>query len=535
MIVRLAVIKGPDAGKVFEIPPGQTRTVGRSSKSDIHIHDIGISRIHCQVRNEGNRSLAEDLNSKNGTIVNGERIIQSAQLQDDDELKIGTTVLKVAIVKDDERTPGSAREAKEVRAEVEAIEERERPPASPGEISSDLGSAVEAADEPGAGPAAKPSDAADALMGAFDSWLDKRQGEQKKPPVATPPEKRPSGKDTDDVLFKLEVEDEPKPLGAAPPKGQRTAAPPHTDQYPRFGGPHPGKDTSAQAVLVEVETAPDPLVGKVIGGCKIEEHIGTDALSKIYRATQLSMERSVKLRVLAEEMTRDAAALQRFVEAARAGGRLMHPNILQVYAAGESDGYWYVALEIAEGITVREILCQGGRVAFMPVDKALDIGIHIAGALSYAHGQNVFHADMSLDNIVVTRHGIAKLADTGFARELAGLGGAGGKAVPRVSQFTAPEQFAGSPGGGPAADVYALGVVMFVMLSGHLPFAARTDAELRAKISAGQHESLQRLRASLPADLCHVIEKTMSPQPEHRYASAGEFQQELSTIRGRLR
>jgi serine/threonine-protein kinase len=360
-----------------------------------------------------------------------------------------------------------------------------------------------------------PGEDAGSLMGAFDSWLGEGKEARREPPATEEtlgilsPEK---GDEQEGEVIPLEVEEPVEP-----------------QEIPLELEPEPSPGFRSESEVVELEAVTeDPRIGTVIGGCRIEERIGRDALSVIYRATQLSVARPVELRVLAEPLARDAAAVQRFLAAACAGGRLTHPHILQVYDAGGANSLYYVALEAMDGLTVRQLLKQRGS---LPVETVLEIGIQIASALAHAHAQGICHGSIGLGNILVTRHGIAKLAELGFTQ---GLEDAGRRAGRGVSQFTAPEQLQFPHVTEPPADIYALGAVLFVLFSGRFPFRGRTEGELEQKIVSGRHESLQQLQPSLPAELCKVVERAMSPRPADRRPDAAALQQELTAIRDGL-
>jgi len=416
-VVSLTVTKGPEEGRAFEVKPGQTSIMGRSSKADITLRDMGISRIHCQVTNDGTRCLLEDLNSKNGTLVNGERIATSTALQNGDVIRIGTSALRVRVVTED-----AGQEIPPVYEAGPAAAPAPPPQkAAPGPVAPD-GDLVArgrpgeeaAAGAPGAVPSADSSEDAAALMGAFDHWLDDSRAA--KPEKSDQPTPASSGPSQD-----IAGEGDAPGASAEPVRASRgiaeVAAP---DIYPIAGEEEGALD------IVQAEPAqPDALLGRVIAGCRIEERVGRDALSTIYRATQVSMDRPVELRLLAEDMTRDQSAVERFVASAKACGRLTHPHILQVYDAGQAEGLYYVALERVDGQSIHDLLKRAGAGRPLPVETCLEVGVQIAGALAHAHAQGIVHGGINVDNILVTRHGIAKLAELGFAKGLedSGIGG----------------------------------------------------------------------------------------------------------------
>ena len=140
---------------------------------------------------------------------------------------------------------------------------------------------------------------------------------------------------------------------------------------------------------------------------------------------------------------------------------------------------------------------------------------------------------MSLDNIIYTNHGISKLAELGFAKGLKEAGIDADMDKKHITQFSAPEQLQVPPQIEQRTDVYAMGACLFMMLSGHLPFSARTDEELEDKILRGEHESLYALRPTLPHELFDIVDKALKADPAERYANAGEMHRAVARVRER--
>ncbi len=474
MLLKLTVIKGQDDGKTFKVREDESKLLGRSSKSGIRIRDLGISRLHCQVANEGHRCIVSDMNSKNGTCLNGLKISGEVELHTSDSIEIGTTVLRVTVESGTTEAPTG-----EVIALAENAIEPRLTEASPVAENADLPSFEFRNDE---APPLPPLTAAapdvdvppeDALMGSFDRFMP---GEETEPADAE--------------------------------NGGSDGIPVELDDAPL------------------VEARPDEYVGRLIGGFRVEEHLGEDALSASYKALQLSMDRAVLLRILNEPMTREEASVQRFLDAACAGGRLVHPHILQVYDAGKADGTYYIALEYVDGKSVNVLLREEGAGNPLPMARVVEVGSQIAGALAYAHSQGVVHGRITPGVIYVTHHGIAKIAELGFARALVESGLEAEDAAARrvvLSQFLAPEQISESPVVDERSDVYCLGVVLYVMFSGRLPFPAKGSA-LREGIAEGRYVPLRQANPSLPPAVITVVEKAMSLDPATRYDEISEFQ-----------
>jgi len=253
---------------------------------------------------------------------------------------------------------------------------------------------------------------------------------------------------------------------------------------------------------------------------------------------QISMDRSVSLKILLPEMTHDRGAVDQFIKAARAGGKLNHPNIVQVFDAGQEKGRWFVAMELVDGMSVRGLLQKRGRKRALEAYQAVDIAAQVAGALAYIHGQSLAHRSVSPDNILVTRHGIPKLVNPGTIQPRGdsriNLSSRPGEAVDAL-QFLAPEVLRDPKSAGPLADVYSLAATLFLMLSGHPPFRGASELEITEKVQEGEHESLQKLQHSVPDELAKIVEWGLAAQPNLRLQTAAEFKEHLERIRERLR
>ena len=460
MIVTLVVVKGDDEGKLLHLADGETKVVGRSSRSDIILRDAGVSRQHSRIRISGGTLYVSDLQSKNGTVVNGNQISGEVVLTDGDMVDLADTRLQVQV-----KSPGTPHRPAAPAAPPAAAEAVE---AAPIEINPDA--------QPQLAPA--PDESRESLMGAFEGYLE--------PNVPAPSH----------------------PEAAA--AGYAEPAPP----------------------------APESFIGATIGGCRVEEWIGEDPVSRIYRGTQLSVDRSVALKLSLPTITRDSQAVEGFIRAGRAAGRLSHPHVVQVYDAGEAEGVYFIALELVDGKSVPELLRARGRHKGLPLNQAIEIAEQIAGALEYAHGRLIIHGHITPREILVTSHGIAKLAGLGFAQ---GLGDASmwgpltqEEHLDRI-YFSAPEVLSAPNSAAEPSDIYSLAAVLFVMVTGRMPFKGKTEAEILQRVQRGEHESLMRLQARVPEALGHIVERAMSPIPEQRHSRASELQAELKWVRENLR
>ena len=288
---------------------------------------------------------------------------------------------------------------------------------------------------------------------------------------------------------------------------------------------------------LELQGEDKRLMGTIVGGCRIEGLLGRNDISSMYRATQISMERPVALKILSPAMTGDLRSKDRFIAAARAGGKLNHPNIVRVYDAGEEKGLSFVAMEYVAGKSVRRLLDEREPNRPLPMAQAVEIGEQIAGALDYAHSVAVVHGHVTPDTILVTPHGIAKLAELGFVRTaVAGSARLPSNPARRADelQFTPPEYLAGPRSPTPQCDIYSLSAVLFLMVTGQMPFRAASEKELLEKIRKGGHEPVRRLRREAPDSLARAVEVGMAAQTAKRFSSAADLLAALQKSRKAL-
>jgi serine/threonine-protein kinase len=288
---------------------------------------------------------------------------------------------------------------------------------------------------------------------------------------------------------------------------------------------------------LQLQGEDERLLGTVVGGCRIEGLIGRDEISSVYRSTQISMERPVSLKILSPAMSGDPRSKERFIGAARTGGKLNHPNIVRVYDAGEENGLSFVAMEFVAGKSVRRLLDERERNRPLPLAQAVEIGEQIAGALDYAHSVSVVHGHITAETILVTPHGVAKLAELGFVNTTA----VGSTRLPlnparRADelQFTPPEYLTGPRSPTPQCDIYSLAAVLFFMVTGQMPFRAANEKELLERIRKGAHEPVRRLRREAPAGLARAIEVGMAAQAAQRFNRAADLLAALQQARKAL-
>ena len=257
--------------------------------------------------------------------------------------------------------------------------------------------------------------------------------------------------------------------------------------------------------------------GCIIGDFIIQSKIGAGAAGTVYLAQQISLEREVALKVLSHKnMTEKGVAT--FLNEARAAAKLSHVNLVQSYAVGEDDGYSYMAMTYIRGETLKSRLKRERRI---PIDEALHIVQQVAEALCYAWNESrLIHRDVKPDNIMLTDDGIAKLTDLGLAMNQKDW--SEDMDISGSPSYMSPEQFAGEPLD-TRSDIYSLGVTLYQMITGSLPFRAVSISTLANQHFNQKPEPPERFVPGLPSTVSALIRKMMAKKPSRRYADMEEL------------
>jgi serine/threonine-protein kinase len=266
-------------------------------------------------------------------------------------------------------------------------------------------------------------------------------------------------------------------------------------------------------------------VGELIAGrYELDELVGTGGMSSVYRAHDRQLERNVALKVLHERLGADDEHVSRFRHEARAVAQLSHPNVVTVIDRFEEDGRQYIVFEYVDGESLKQLLDRTGP---LPVRRALEIALAVADGLAYAHEHGVVHRDVKPQNVLLSRDGETKVTDFGIARSLdaeSGLTLTG--TVLGTSSYLSPEQASGLRVT-PAADVYSLGVVLYELLAGEVPFPGGNQVVVALKHVNEPPPSLLDRRPDVPARLAAAVALALQKDPERRFASMAAFAAEL--------
>jgi serine/threonine-protein kinase len=265
--------------------------------------------------------------------------------------------------------------------------------------------------------------------------------------------------------------------------------------------------------------------GALSGRYETGERLGSGGMSNVYKATDLILERTVAVKILAEHLSDDERFVARFRREALAVAKLIHPNIVQVYDTGVDDGRHYIVMEYVEGRSGAQILQRQGPVE---PDTAAEIGIQACAGLDYAHRRGIIHRDVKPGNLMIVGGPVGggemtvKLTDFGIARAIEQTRITQVGSVVGTAAYLSPEQVRGEEAT-PATDVYALGVVLYQFLTGRLPYEGSSLAELAVRQQNEQPLAPSAYNEDVPGPLGSAVLRALEGDPNRRYASAGEL------------
>ena len=260
----------------------------------------------------------------------------------------------------------------------------------------------------------------------------------------------------------------------------------------------------------------DTLIGETVDGYLIEQKVGAGGMGAVFRARQLSLDRTVALKIIPPDLLTDKKFLRRFEQEAKALARINHSNILHVYDFGTDGerGLYYMVIEYVEGSDLSEVLKQDGKIS---QEQALDIVRQTAVGLRHAYAKGVVHRDIKPDNLMLTQDGTCKVADFGLAKDIASdvhVTNSGSRVG--TPAFMSPEQ---CDGGliDHRSDMYSLGVTLYVMLTGYLPFHADSPFAIMLKHKNDPIPSIKRRSPEVHPQLDQIIQRLMAKMPRDRY------------------
>ena len=285
-----------------------------------------------------------------------------------------------------------------------------------------------------------------------------------------------------------------------------------------------------------------PLVGQTLKQYRIEAGLGQGGMGVVYRALDTRLQRPVALKLLARGLTADPERRKRFILEARAASRISHPAITQVYDVDEHEGAIFIAMELVEGRTVRDLV-QSRELDLL---GAIDVALQAAQGLAKAHGMGIVHRDIKPANVILTHDGHVKILDFGLAKlmdpahattdtsqigvDLSTMTQTQIGSVKGTPAYMSPEQIKGLPVDA-RSDLFSLGVMIFEMATGEVPFHRSTMMETMHAVAFDDTPSILSRKPTLPADLQRIVSRCLRKRPEDRYPDAKELIQDLRLLR----
>lgn len=268
-----------------------------------------------------------------------------------------------------------------------------------------------------------------------------------------------------------------------------------------------------------------------IPGFEIIELIGCGGMAKVWKARQVSLDRTVAVKVLSAHFSSDASDVGRFQEEARAAARLKHPGIVQVYDASNQDGMYFFVMEYVAGYTVGKWLRRKG---VLPESDALTVCECVADALDYAWGQaGIIHCDVKPDNVIVDSDGTVKVADLGLSRTINAMARReeDPDEVMGTPAYISPEQAMGKADLDCRADIYSLGAMLYHLVTGRRPFEGHADEDVMERQCTGELDGVAEIRPSVSAPVCMLIEKMMARNRDDRHADWHAVKSDIARVK----
>ncbi|MEH7882820.1 Stk1 family PASTA domain-containing Ser/Thr kinase [Bacillus sp. JJ1609] len=268
------------------------------------------------------------------------------------------------------------------------------------------------------------------------------------------------------------------------------------------------------------------IIGKRISGrYKILDMIGGGGMANVYLAHDMILDRDVAVKMLRLDFANDEEFIRRFHREAQSATSLAHPNIVSIYDVGEEDGLYYIVMEYVDGQTLKQYIQQHAPV---PVQEALDIMKQLTSAISHAHHNHIVHRDIKPHNILIDSNGTVKITDFGIAMALSATSITQTNSVLGSVHYLSPEQARGGMAN-KKSDIYSIGIVMFELLTGRLPFSGESAVSIALKHLQSETPSLKRWNPQIPQSVENIVLKATAKDPFHRYDNVDEMEDDLRT------
>ncbi len=308
---------------------------------------------------------------------------------------------------------------------------------------------------------------------------------------------------------------------------------------PKCGTEYPDTTTLCPSDGIALEKTDDSLLGQTLAGkYRIEGKLSEGGMGTVYRGTHVLMDKTVAVKVLRPSLAADEKIVARFSREARAASRINHPHALSVTDFGEDEnGVVFLVMEYLDGHTLKQVIRNDGPMA---LPRVVEIIKQVGGALDEAHGQGVVHRDLKSDNIMLisaTPGDYAKVLDFGIAKIKERDGDydvslTSPDLVIGTPQYMSPEQCSQSPDIDARSDIYSLGIIIFEMLVGHVPFTGESPTVIMLKQMQHPPPSLTVERSDVPAAVATVVNRALQKRAEHRYETVGQLVEDLTIAAG---
>ena len=297
---------------------------------------------------------------------------------------------------------------------------------------------------------------------------------------------------------------------------------------------------AAAADVLQMASPRALATGTKLGPYEIIELLGAGGMGEVYRARDVRLDRCVAIKILPPALSADSDRLRRFEQEARSASALNHPNIVIIYTLGLHDSTHYIAMELVQGKTLRELLAAGP----LPVRKAIEIAAQVAEGLAKAHEAGITHRDLKPENLIISDDGVVKILDFGLAKltlpsgELTDMSATlACQTLPGLImgtvEYMSPEQASGRRLDF-HSDQFSFGLVLYEMVTGKRAFQGSTPTEMLAAILRDQPEPIGMQNPDAPAPLVWAIERCLTKEPDKRYVSTRDLARELAAIRDRF-
>ncbi|MET3698031.1 serine/threonine-protein kinase [Bacillus oleivorans] len=268
------------------------------------------------------------------------------------------------------------------------------------------------------------------------------------------------------------------------------------------------------------------IIGKRISGrYKIIQMIGGGGMANVYLAHDMILDRDVAIKILRMDFSDNENFIRRFHREAQSATSLAHPNIVSIYDVGEEDDIYYIVMEYVEGMTLKQYIQLHSPLS---VHKVIEIMEQLASAIAHAHQNHIVHRDIKPQNILIDKHDVVKITDFGIAMAISATAITQTNSVLGTVHYLSPEQARGGMAN-KKSDIYSLGIVMFELLTGRLPFSGESAVSIALKHLQNETPSVKGLNPNIPQSVENIVLKATAKDPFHRYESAEELADDLKT------